>query len=547
MLNGGELSSYTAIGEDGIPVWTNAHAFRNALARSPRLGQEYADFLAEPRFNSSNTHVDWYIPFEHQGSGEHEIVSWSAASKEEKRKALAELLAFSDKLEDFGLDMQARAINSDDRLFSHFLTGTSEQEQLPAIHFPDESCIYIVDGKPVITFWGFLNKGARLSGKPFAALMPPPDPETRKAGAAAAGTAAATGGAKRSHLWCWLLPLLLLLLLLLGYLLWKYLWAPKDFSLDLGLGQTPAAEQSVAPSADDKEKPEDNSDLTQKEEPLEPVKDDDLKVERVPYDQDLLRLDGIRAGTPLDLNGDGVADGVAVDTDGDGVLDGIDTNGDGAVDAVDADGNGVVDGIDADGDGAVDTAADGQDAAAAQAPEDLARTDAAAADADNAQDVNAADAANAQDTAQNASSAGNADSSADSAAGRTDNQASEKPLELSKDDIQNANVKALDGKWESRSGIFDSKTGEPVNISYDFKDGKGTATITRKDGTKCTAPVNGGFSGGALTIDGNSKADCGDGKTYNLPKVTCKPSKDGKTRCTGNYAGSSSVNMDLYR
>lgn len=43
---------------------------------------------------------------------------------------------------------------------------------LPAIHYPDESCIYIVNGEPVITFWGFLNAGSKLTGSPFDGLKP---------------------------------------------------------------------------------------------------------------------------------------------------------------------------------------------------------------------------------------------------------------------------------------------------------------------------------------------------------------------------------------
>ena len=89
-------------------------------------------------------------------------------------------------------------------------------------------------------------------------------------------------------------------------------------------------------------------------------------------------------------------------------------------------------------------------------------------------------------------------------------------------------------------------TGDGISMStafensYNFKDGKGTATISQKNGVKCTGNVNGGLTGGALTIQGNSIANCTDGSSYAMPKVVCKPGKDGNSDCTSSYDGKSS-------
>lgn len=89
LLNSGNLKDYQAIGEDGILVWQRADAFRTSIINSPVLGRKYADILAVPKFSSDATHVDWFIPFDSERSdGEYNVVSWSAATVEEKKKSI---------------------------------------------------------------------------------------------------------------------------------------------------------------------------------------------------------------------------------------------------------------------------------------------------------------------------------------------------------------------------------------------------------------------------------------------------------------------------
>ena len=55
-----------------------------------------------------------------------------------------------EKFLNFGYNLEARSLSSNDKLFAHFLTGNNKANiVLPAIHYPDESCIYIVNGEPV--------------------------------------------------------------------------------------------------------------------------------------------------------------------------------------------------------------------------------------------------------------------------------------------------------------------------------------------------------------------------------------------------------------
>lgn len=85
LLNSGDLRNYQAIGEDGVLVWQRADAFRASIENSSILGEHYARCLATPRFSSDGTHVDWFVPFQsNRADGDYEVVSWNAASPDEK-------------------------------------------------------------------------------------------------------------------------------------------------------------------------------------------------------------------------------------------------------------------------------------------------------------------------------------------------------------------------------------------------------------------------------------------------------------------------------
>ncbi|MBO6258047.1 MAG: hypothetical protein J6M93_01750 [Succinivibrio sp.] len=562
-LNSGSFKKYTAIGLDGSPVWHNAEAFRSALARDPKVGVKYANFLAEPKFNESNDRVDWYIPFESTRSdGQYSIISWNSASPAEKRAALVKLNEFEEKMSDFGLDIQARALTGDSKLFAHFLTGAGGGDELPAIRFPDESCIFIVDGQPVITFWGFIKAGSKPSGSPFASLR-----------SSAAGTTGSATKANKSRkggfsLWFWLLPLLFLLLLFLGYLLWHFLKAPgfpfgsvmPDFG-NLSLDPVPSL------LADGKERQELQREIDRLY-GTEQNRDGSVVID-VPENNA-----GIRTDVRTDLNFRGTDGTAAVPGETDLNLQDPDT----AVTVPAAEGT-VPDGTVTDGtvtDGTVtdgttpqiqtdpivptdkterNESLDGGDVPAEVNPEtsEAVNNDPAVAADSNAQNNETAvppvpdtkdesqtvtpDGAKTDEAVQNQGS-----DASDANAGT----ATEKPLELTDQDVNNKNLNIIDGKWSSRSGLIDSQTGKPVNVQYDFKDGKGTATVTRSDGTKCVGQTSGKFNNGALEIDGAAEAKCADGKGYALPKIICK-NENGKTKCQGAYSDNSRLNMELFK
>ena len=92
-----------------------------------------------------------------------------------------------------------------------------------ALTAPGEETLFVVDGKPVMTFWGF-SADAALPGVflpgapavPMAAPVPGVAPAIPEAVMASAPAAAMNSTGPRSAWWQWLLLALLLLLLLAG-------------------------------------------------------------------------------------------------------------------------------------------------------------------------------------------------------------------------------------------------------------------------------------------------------------------------------------------
>ena len=247
LLNSGKISDYVPIGQDGQPVYRNAEAFLAALNIHKMVGPELTRHLARPKIAADNNTIDWYIPFAPKNEeGQYRIVTWQAATPQEQEQARSQLRHLEQVLKRVGVALGNHQAQGTSQLFAHYLTGQNSVQQLPAIHFPSNDCVFIVDGVPVITFWGFTKNGAPMEQSPFASLkgagtVPP-------YGAAAAGTVGAgfaSGPAQaavppqqepqqedRSRnkgcllAWpMWLLwLLLLLLLLLLLWWLWPWLW-----------------------------------------------------------------------------------------------------------------------------------------------------------------------------------------------------------------------------------------------------------------------------------------------------------------------------------
>ncbi|KAB2171635.1 ssrAB-activated protein [Cronobacter sakazakii] len=145
LLRSGDLDDFQSVGENGQAVFESALQIRETLRLRK---QPLVELLAIPQLNEEGDRVDWYSPV----SGK--VMGWASASSEERERALR----FLESALSSARALSKRCLESEktaQQLFGALLAK--------AVQFPGANFLYLVDGKPVITFWGFvnLNQGAR--------------------------------------------------------------------------------------------------------------------------------------------------------------------------------------------------------------------------------------------------------------------------------------------------------------------------------------------------------------------------------------------------
>src|SRR5512138_1519839 len=193
------LQRYRALGMAGDPVWRAAGQLRAAIAA--RLSRRHADLLAVPEADPTGRRIDWYAPFE----GEPRKLS--DLDPAEREAVLGEVHRLHGEITALAESMDAPQRSTAERNFARLLRH--------ALTAPGEETLYVVDGKPVMTFWGF-SADANLPGVFLAS-----PPVTRAAAASLQATpeavmvsAPAIAAGTRQAWWQWLLLAVLLLLLL---------------------------------------------------------------------------------------------------------------------------------------------------------------------------------------------------------------------------------------------------------------------------------------------------------------------------------------------
>ena len=140
LLRSGNLDDYQAVGGGGQAVFDSALQIRETLRL--RKQQAMVDCLAIPQINDDGDRVDWYSPIEGKA------VAWKAADEEARFRALRYL---GSTLENAAA-LSRKSLQSGKTSLQLF--GSLLEK---AIQFPGENHVFLVDGKPVITFWGFVN------------------------------------------------------------------------------------------------------------------------------------------------------------------------------------------------------------------------------------------------------------------------------------------------------------------------------------------------------------------------------------------------------
>jgi hypothetical protein len=495
LLISGNPQQYNAIGEGGQPVYSVAFQLREAVRL--KAGAETADCLAVPQSNELGSVIDWYAP--QRGT----VVPWSAASPEERMHALSLLDAAKTKLDAAAQALEAQVSKSDQ---SKREKSAVLQLMSKVFVFPDSDFIFLVDGKPVITFWGFHAQGASLPRDPFQVLRP-------VAPVAVAASAAPVVPARRGLAWWWWL--LLLLLLLLGLLFG--LRACEDsgpLQGNLPGNTTPQTEVvsgvGVVP-------------------PTSPTARPVVTPNSVPNRSDLSTVNTPQA----DGNRHVVPNAVAV------VPEAVGGNG-----LTPISGSTVPDRSELSNLNPTivqpDTTQTETKMPPALSPTPLAPAEIPVAAAPEVTD--AARSENPPNTTASPTANAQPRDPSTTGTGQRGN-----PLLIPDSAASTGSTRFLDGSWNAGTGIQDAATGRPLRLEYDFSqgNGQGKVTIKRGDGVQCSSPVAAQMQGKNLQINDRGLAKCSDGSTMALPRVTCVTNASGQADCQGRYDNGTSFPVSM--
>lgn len=198
LLRSGALKEFFALGAVGHPVYQSAAQLRVAMRN--QIGADVADTFAVPKRNDTGDTIDWYAP--HDGP----VVPWTSATAEERTTALQSLQEMRERVMSAGQKLQAEP-DSERQVFGRLLAHV--------MSFPDDQHVYLVNGKPVLTFWGFRRHDTPSTVDSLALLAVDPVIHRDAAAPVAAAPIAEPVATRRFPWWLWPLLLLLLLLLLL--------------------------------------------------------------------------------------------------------------------------------------------------------------------------------------------------------------------------------------------------------------------------------------------------------------------------------------------
>src|SRR5213080_2952241 len=177
LLTSEPLQRFRALGLAGDPVWRAARQLRAAIAQ--RLTHEHADLLAIPEVEPSGRRIDWYAPFD----GEPRRLA--DLGPVERAEVLAKVQRLHADIDGLAAAMEAPERSSAERNFARLLRY--------ALTAPGEETLHVVDGRPVMTFWGF-SADAALPGMFIASPPRPPVPAQAVMASAPAVAAMATRG-----------------------------------------------------------------------------------------------------------------------------------------------------------------------------------------------------------------------------------------------------------------------------------------------------------------------------------------------------------------
>jgi hypothetical protein len=518
LLRSGSLTEFCPLGAVGKPVYSAASQLLAAIRR--RAGAETAAVFAIPKQNEQGDIIDWYAPVVG------EVVPWSAASMEERSRAQNALKAARTKL----AELSASLLNEDhdDRKSSELQVFGKLLAQ--ATEIPGDDHIYLVQGRPAITFWGFhpLNApaGHDVIGNLDAGGAAVNAPFVPAAGENVAAEPATLVEAepRRGWLWWWWLPLLLLLLLLLlwiGLKMWGF-ELPFGPSLRLPVvveePEAPVAPEPVAPE-EHLAVPDSGSVVHDSDSSSVEVREGDRWIVR---DSDGVTVFGGSDGRPPATPAETAEDGGPVAGPGDATSTAEMDDPAGAADAAEG------------AEPATDPAA---------TPEETGQPEAPATDESGVPEPPPM-----ADPAATPGETGDETGQPGVAAATPAPEGSSAPLTIPAKSVQDGDTSFLDGGWRSSTGLQDT-SGNPIQLGYTFKGGQGSVTMQRAVGDQkqsCTGSAKSAMESSRLVIS-QGAIKCPDGTTFNAPRVVCKVGAGGRADCEGVNEDGSTFPVSITR
>jgi hypothetical protein len=469
LLRSGNLREFHPLGAVGSPVFRAASQLRAAMRR--HIGTDIADLFAVPKQHERGDVIDWYAP----EAGD--VVPWSAATPEQRAAAKATLLAARTRLAAESDTLSQSEEGAERQVFGRLLALVTQ--------IPSDEHIYLVGGRPVVTFWGFHP----LTAPPGLDVIGGLDPAARREVAPplaapesvrpVAPIADVEVGSRRPW-WWWLLLLLplLLLLLLLPFLL-KTCGVEVPPWLPIPIGErTPIA--PLTPFATG---------------PLVPVEPGRPGAPGVP-------AAGVRPSGegPEPTAGGSPAAGVPIEA-------------------------------------THPSAAPGQ-------PSPPAQPDLRAATAPVPPGAKTPPLPGASPPPRDNEQPLQPGNTPNAAGQPTPGE----PLKIPDDAVKKNSTDFLNGQWRSITGLQD-RNGNPVELHYDFTNGQGTVTLRRSVGGQehtCAGAVGSTMQNGRLVIDQRG-VRCPDGTTFQDSNVQCTVGEGGKAVCNGSNSDGTKYDVDIVK
>ena len=161
-LVSGFLSDHEALGVGGDPIYRAAEQIRTLLQKE--LGEPVAQIFAIPVRNDKTNELDWYSPIE--GSA----LRLQQLSPEEQITIKEIIATRFASIDQFGSRLKNEIGTEAARTYASLLDSAKS--------YPNDEQIFVINGQPVITFWGFknnpLSKASGLTANLAAPMAPLP-------------------------------------------------------------------------------------------------------------------------------------------------------------------------------------------------------------------------------------------------------------------------------------------------------------------------------------------------------------------------------------